>query len=520
MDQSIAPIKAEFWGRPSTLADSQAEAPEAVSKPKVSRRQQKRDRKGQAANRLCHSFMKDGTCAFGDGCRFSHDVDRVIEIKPRALPGRCPYSSLETCPFGPTCGRYDFSKAAGTLRQLQDDSGHAHLAKIWDVVAHQQGGESNADLMSHQREKPRLDLRGKLYLAPLTTVGNLPFRRICKGWGADVTCGEMAMCTNLLQGQSSEWALLKRDSSEDLFGVQICGGYMDTMTRCAQLLEDQIDVNFVDVNCGCPIDLVCNKGGGSALLQKPERLEGVMRGVSTRLSCPVTLKLRTGVSQSHDVAHTLLPRISSWGVAAATLHGRSRHQRYSGKANWDYIGRCAEAAPQLQLVGNGDIFSFTDYEEHIAKTPQLASVMIARGALMKPWLFTEIKERRHWDISSGERLDMLKRFCSFGLVHWGSDSRGVENTRRFLLEWLSYLYRYIPIALLDVVPQQLNWRAPAYVARNDLEVLMSSEHPSDWIKISEMLLGPAPEGMRFTPKHKSSAYPPTTAPRDAEQENG
>ena len=77
--------------------------------------------------------------------------------------------------------------------------------------------------------------------------------------GADITCGEMALATNLLQGQGSEWALLKRHPCEDIFGVQLCGGYPDAMTRAAQLIEENLDVSFVDVNMGCPIDLICSK---------------------------------------------------------------------------------------------------------------------------------------------------------------------------------------------------------------------------------------------------------------------
>lgn len=105
-----------------------------------------------------------------------------------------------------------------------------------------------------------------------------------------------------------------------------------------------------------------------------------------------------------------------------------------------------------------------------------------------------MQEQRHWDISAGERLDLLKRFCSHGLEHWGSDSRGVETTRRFLLEWLSYLCRYVPVGMLEVVPQRLHLRPPLLLGRSDLETLLCSTSAGDWVKISEMLLGPVPQG--------------------------
>ncbi|RLV71490.1 hypothetical protein DV515_00017397 [Chloebia gouldiae] len=336
-------------------------------------------------------------------------------------------------------------------------------------------------------EKKKLEIQGKLYLAPLTTCGNLPFRRICKRFGADVTCGEMAVCTNLLQGQSSEWALLKRHHTEDIFGVQLEGAFPDTMTKCAELLNRTIDVDFVDINVGCPIDLVYKKGGGCALMTRSNKFEQIVRGMNSVLDVPVTVKIRTGVQEKVNVAHKLIPRIREWGASMVTLHGRSREQRYTRSADWHYIAQCARIASPMPLFGNGDILSYEDANQ--AMQMGVSGIMIARqvpvGALIKPWLFTEIKEQRHWDISSSERFEILKDFTNYGLEHWGSDTQGVEKTRKFLLEWLSFLCRYIPVGLLEHLPQKINERPPYYLGRDYLETLMASQNVDDWIKIRQ-----------------------------------
>ncbi|KAM8765639.1 tRNA-dihydrouridine(47) synthase [NAD(P)(+)]-like isoform 1-T1 [Rhynchonycteris naso] len=353
-------------------------------------------------------------------------------------------------------------------------------------------------------EKKRLDISGKLYLAPLTTCGNLPFRRICKHYGADVTCGEMAVCTNLLQGKMSEWALLKRHQCEDIFGVQLEGPFPDTMTKCAELLNRTIEVDFVDVNVGCPIDLVYKKGGGCALMNRSAKLQQIVCGMNQVLDVPLTVKIRTGVQERVNLAHQLLPELRDWGAAMVTLHGRSREQRYTRLADWQYIKQCVAAASPMPLFGNGDILSYEDANR--AMQTGVAGIMIGRGALLKPWLFTEIKEQRHWDISSSERLDILQDFTHYGLEHWGSDTQGVEKTRRFLLEWLSFLCRYVPVGLLERLPQKINERPPYYLGRDYLETLMASQKAADWIRISEMLLGPVPPNFVFLPKHKANAY--------------
>ncbi|KAH9847034.1 zinc finger dihydrouridine synthase [Lenzites betulinus] len=367
-------------------------------------------------------------------------------------------------------------------------------------------------------EKKRLQWAGKTYLAPLTTVGNLPFRRLCVDYGADITCGEMGLAMSFLQGSKEEWSLVRRHPSETTFGMQIAGSKPQLLVPAAEIIGRECagNLDFVDINCGCPIDLVYKTGSGSALLDAAGKLGKIIVGMNKALGdIPVTVKLRTGVKDGKNTAHKLMPRLGpEWGTSAITLHGRTRQQRYTKLADWDYVKTCVEAVrareadedlPPVPIFGGGDCFSSEDYwykMDHYG----VDGVMIGRGALIKPWLFTEIKERREWDISSRERLELARKYAEYGLNHFGSDTAGVNTTRRYLCEALSFQYRYVPIGLLEQLPARINDRAPAFRGRDELETLLASPDSRDWVRISEMFLGPAPESWTFTPKHKSNAF--------------
>uniref|UniRef100_A0A8C3U7C6 tRNA-dihydrouridine(47) synthase [NAD(P)(+)] n=1 Tax=Catharus ustulatus TaxID=91951 RepID=A0A8C3U7C6_CATUS len=516
-------------------------------------------------SRLCPSVTQGcgGRCHFGPRCRFLHDVSQYLAAKPADLGQRCVlFDTFGRCPYGVTCRfgqchlgdghqnlvnaalaqqwegkllvrnslskelqqqlrkrKFSFHKAEEFLRGLRAGKGGKATGGSTEVSNCTAPQEGLGELQDSQGAEgaPSIPTLGPLTDEDITKLrpcekkkvrvpccGNLPFRRICKRFGADVTCGEMAVCTNLLQGQSSEWALLKRHHTEDIFGVQLEGAFPDTMTKCAELLNRTINVDFVDINVGCPIDLVYKKGGGCALMTRSNKFEQIVRGMNSVLDVPLTVKIRTGVQEKVNVAHKIIPRIREWGASMVTLHGRSREQRYTRSADWDYIAECARLASPMPLFGNGDILSYEDANR--AMQMGVSGIMIARGALIKPWLFTEIKEQRHWDISSSERFDILKDFTNYGLEHWGSDTQGVEKTRKFLLEWLSFLCRYIPVGLLEHLPQKINERPPYYLGRDYLETLMASQNVDDWIKISELLLGPVPPSFTFLPKHKANSY--------------
>ncbi|XP_014256846.1 tRNA-dihydrouridine(47) synthase [NAD(P)(+)]-like isoform X2 [Cimex lectularius] len=501
------------------------------------------------ADVFCNNIIKTGSCDL-PVCKYTHDTVGYLAKKAPDIGPECyVYSLRGFCPRGITCRfgsshltedginikdeilyqksqddgswktlnsmsndlkmvlrkkKYDFSKSASVVKEVDRILGRG---QGMDANGENLGPVDDTDVIKlRPEEKKQIDWRDKLYLSPLTTLGNLPFRRICKEYGADVTCGEMALASELLQGSPQEWALVKRHPSEDLFGVQIAGTNMPILTRCAQLVDENAKVDFVDINMGCPIDLIYRQGGGSAMLRSRSQVRSVVNGVSRVLSVPLTVKVRTGVTAKNFVSHKYMADMRQAGVSLVTVHGRSREQRFVRKADWEYIETCAKEASPMAVFGNGDILSYRDYELARERSPTAQGVMIGRGALMKPWIFTEIKEKRNIDMTSSQRFEILGKFVNYGLEHWGSDTRGVEITRRFLLEWLSFLYRYIPVGILVNPPQVMNARPPYYRGRDEMETLMASGNCSDWIKISEMLLNKVPEGFTFLPKHKANAW--------------
>lgn len=208
----------------------------------------------------------------------------------------------------------------------------------------------------------------------------------------------MAMADNIVSGNQSEWALLRRHISEDLFGVQLCGSNPAILAKATKLINDNCDVDFIDLNMGCPIDFVCQRGAGSGLISRYNKLSQIITSMSRVSEVPLTLKMRSGLHESKPVADKLINTISNQfydgRISLITVHGRSKDGRYTKSANWSYIRECAAQVVEdrIPIFGSGDIFSFKDYEEVMNyENSKVAGVMIGRGALIKPWIFTEIK---------------------------------------------------------------------------------------------------------------------------------
>lgn len=311
--------------------------------------------------------------------------------------------------------------------------------------------------------------RDQVILAPMTKGSNLPFRRLCVELGVRFSVGEMALSKRVVKGASGELALLRRHADEPVFGVQLCGRHPDVVQRAAAIAQDR-GADFVDLNLGCPIDTVIRRGEGAALLVRPRRVGQIVAAMRKVLTVGLSVKLRTGWSEEKPTALAVARIAEAEGADAVVLHARSRTQRYRRPADWDQVGELV-AAVSIPVIGNGDIVSPGDVTERRARSG-CASVMIARSALIKPWIFREIAEGRDLAPSGEERMAILRRYVELARQHFGDDERGLEKVRYFLDWHLDFFCRWVP-PRKDLPPFQLQERHPGFEPRDPAEALLA-----------------------------------------------
>jgi tRNA-dihydrouridine synthase 3 len=316
-----------------------------------------------------------------------------------------------------------------------------------------------------------IDLRqvlgGAVVMAPMTKGSNLPYRRLCVELGARVTMSEMTVARRLKQKRRAEFALLRRAPDEPFFGVQLAGSNPEEMAWAAALAESR-GASLVDLNLGCPIDYFTSKGLGAALGRQPNRVRKIVEAMVQAVTVPVTVKIRLGWNDKMRNYLEVARAAVDGGAGAVFVHGRTRQARYTHAADWDAIGEVAAALP-VPVVGNGDLLF--RHEVHAALSRAgCAGVMVARGALIKPWLFREMGDG-DLDLSPDERLAIYRRYVALAREHWGEDAFGTERIRAFLVWHLGFWFRYAPRRPDGTYPSMQ--QRESFAPRSPLEALLA-----------------------------------------------
>ena len=236
-----------------------------------------------------------------------------------------------------------------------------------------------------------IDLGEKpVLLAPMEDVTDPSFRYICKQFGADMMYTEFVSSDGLIRDAKKTLAKLNIYDYERPIGIQLYGHLIDAMVESAKIAEEA-KPDLIDINFGCPVKKIANRGAGSGMMREPDKLVEMTRQIVQAVKLPVTVKTRLGWDEDSKIIVELAERLQDVGIAALTIHGRTRAQLYKGEADWTLIGE-VKRNPRMKIpiIGNGDIDSAVKAKEMFDRYG-VDGIMVGRATYGRPWIFKEIK---------------------------------------------------------------------------------------------------------------------------------
>lgn len=280
-----------------------------------------------------------------------------------------------------------------------------------------------------------LEIKNRVFLAPLAGVSDIPFRRICQELGAGLTYVEMLSSVAIKYNSKRTFQMMERHKSEKILGVQVTGGNAEDVASAVAVLDKQ-GFDTIDINMGCPVRKVVSAGCGSAILKDPERITQTVLQSRVATKKPLSAKIRLGYTRETVNVENTVERIISSNADMFTIHGRTRSESYSTPCDLTGIKLGLDVAAHKQSktikVGNGDIFDYQSAKKMQQETG-CDAVMVSRGALGNPWVFAEITAGKSIHPTIEEWLDVVLRHLSYQEEYFGNTKLAAILMRKHLL---------------------------------------------------------------------------------------
>ena len=274
-------------------------------------------------------------------------------------------------------------------------------------------------------------------LAPMAGMADAAYRYMAKKYGAVLVYGEMASCKGLCYSDRKSAALLEVSEKERPMAIQLFGSEPDFFSKAAKIAESY-NPDFIDINCGCPVPKVVNTGAGSALMKNPKLIGELIKAVKSATDIPVTVKIRLGWDENSQNAAETAKIAEDCGAAAIAVHGRTKTQMYSGKADWEAIAEVKKTVG-IPVIGNGDVTDPLSCEKMYKETG-CDLVMIGRGSYGRPWIFEEINHyfetgRLLPEKSLEEKLEILSEHIDL-IISFKGEEHGMREARKHAIWYL------------------------------------------------------------------------------------
>ncbi len=279
-----------------------------------------------------------------------------------------------------------------------------------------------------------LKIDNPLSLAPIAGFTDSPYRTIARRHGAGLVVTELISAEGIVRKNPTTLKMISFRDAERPIGVQLFGKDPSVMGDAAGFVAEKHSPDFIDINLGCPARKVCGSGSGAALLQSPEKIFSIARSMVGAASIPVTAKIRLGLTAQNMTCFETIDALTEAGVSLVFVHGRTREQMYSGSADWSIIADIVRRS-KIPIVGNGDVLS-RDQALSLLEETQCAGIMIGRGAIGNPWIFSgEVPSREELRTQIREHLaGMIDYYGDYGIIlfrkHIVRYIHGIHNAAR------------------------------------------------------------------------------------------